>query len=72
MQKFSPVRRGAGAGKYLPEYAYDADDQPLVYWDTLWLCSDNGVGHRLVVCAWAHGQPFVRKRVDTATATAAI
>jgi hypothetical protein len=68
MQQITAIHRATRGEEYYLEYACDADDQRLVYSDIHWLHSENGVDHRLVANACAHGQPFVRTRVDTATA----
>jgi hypothetical protein len=58
------------AGQYYQGYAYSASDNRLLYRETHWLYSDNGVEHRLVIYTCPDGAPFVRKRVDTAPGAA--
>jgi hypothetical protein len=54
------------AGQYCQGDAYAADDGRLLYREAHWLYSDDGVDYRLVVYSCPDGEPFVRKRVDTA------
>jgi hypothetical protein len=60
----------AAAGQYYQGFAYAADDQRLLYRESHWLYSENGVEQRLVVYSCASGEPFVRKRIDTAPGAA--
>jgi hypothetical protein len=56
--------------QYYQGYAYSAGDNRLLYRETHWLYTDNGVEHRLVIYTCPDGEPFVRKRVDTAPGAA--
>jgi hypothetical protein len=58
------------ASQYYQGYAYAADDGRLLYREAHWLYSDGGVEHRLVVYSCPDGEPFVRKRIDTAPGAA--
>jgi hypothetical protein len=60
----------SAAGQYYQGYAYAANNERLLYREAHWLYSENGVEHRLVVYSCANGEPFVRKRVDTAPGAA--
>jgi hypothetical protein len=58
------------AGQYYQGYAYAAGDRRLLYRETHWLYTEDGVEHRLVVYTCPNGEPFVRKHVDTAPGAA--
>jgi hypothetical protein len=60
------VATGCAAAQSYQGYAYAAADNRLLYRETHWLYSENGVEHRLVVYSCPDGEPFVRKRVDSA------
>ena len=60
----------SAAGQYYQGYAYAAGDNRLLYRETHWLYTENGVEHRLVVYTCPNGEPLVRKRVDTASGAA--
>jgi len=64
------VATACQAGQYYQGYAYSAADNRLLYRESHWLYSENGVEHRLVLYTCANGEPFVRKRVDTAPGAA--
>jgi len=58
------------AGQYYQGYAYASDDGRPLYREAHWLYGDSGIEHRLVIYSCPDGEPFVRKRVDTAPGTA--
>jgi hypothetical protein len=58
------------ASQYYQGYAYAADDGRLLYREAHWLYTDGGTEHRLVVYSCPDGDPFVRKRIDTAPGAA--
>jgi hypothetical protein len=60
------VTGGCIAGQYYQGYAYAAGDQHLLYRESHWLYTENGVEHRLVVYSCPDGAAFVRKRVSAA------
>jgi hypothetical protein len=60
------VTAGCMAGQYYQGYAYASGDNRLLYRETHWLYTENGIEHRLVVYSCPDGEPFVRKRVNSA------
>ncbi|MFI4869525.1 MAG: hypothetical protein ACHQDD_09265 [Steroidobacterales bacterium] len=58
------------AGQYYQGEAYAATDNRLLYRESHWLYTENGVEYRLVVYSCPSGEPFVRKRIDTAPGAA--
>jgi len=60
------VASGCLAGECYHGYAYAAGEHRLLYQETHWLYSADGVEHRLVLYSCPDGEPFERKLVDTA------
>jgi hypothetical protein len=60
------VASACAAAQSFQGYAYVAADNRLLYRETHWLYSDNGVEHRLVLYSCPDGESFVRKRVNSA------
>ena len=51
-------------------YAYAAGDDKLLYRESHWLYTAEGVGQQLIVYRCANGEPFARKRVNTGSGAA--
>jgi hypothetical protein len=51
-------------------YAYAENGDKLLYRESHWLYTINGIGEQLIVYRCADGQPFARKRVDGASGPA--
>jgi hypothetical protein len=51
-------------------YAYAAGDDRLLYRESHWLYTADGVEQHLIVYRCANGEPFARKRVNTASGAA--
>ena len=47
-------------------YAYDAGENKLLYRESHWLYTQDGVGQHLIVYRCVNGEPFARKRVNDA------
>ena len=47
-------------------YAYATSDDKLLYRESHWLYTTDGVGQHLILYRCANGEPFARKRVNTA------
>ena len=60
------VAAGCQAGQSYHGYAYGGADNRLLYQETHWLYTEDGVEHRLVVYSCPDGEPFVRKRINSA------
>ena len=58
------------AGEFYQGYAYAPADHRLLYRESHWLYTEDGVEHRLVVYSCPDGQPFVRKQVNSAPGAA--
>lgn len=59
----------AGARSY-EGYAYSENGDTLLYRESHWLYTANGVGEQLILYRCADGAPFARKRVDSASGPA--
>jgi hypothetical protein len=51
-------------------YAYATGDDKLLYRESHWLYTTDGVGQHLILYRCANGEPFARKRVNTAPGAA--
>ena len=51
-------------------YAYATSDDELLYRESHWLYTTDGVGQHLILYRCASGEPFARKRVNTAPGAA--
>ena len=51
-------------------YAYAEKGDRLLYRESHWLYTADGVGQHLIVYRCANGEPFGRKRVDTSSGAA--
>ena len=51
-------------------YAYAPSDDKLLYRESHWLYTTDGVGQHLILYRCANGEPFARKRVNTAPGAA--
>jgi hypothetical protein len=58
------------AGDFYQGYAYAPADQHLLYRESHWLYTEDGVEHRLVVYSCPDGEPFVRKQLNSAPGAA--
>jgi hypothetical protein len=58
------------AGEFYQGYAYAPADHRLLYRESHWLYTEDGVEHRLVVYSCPDGEPFVRKQLNSAPGAA--
>lgn len=58
------------SGQSYEGYAYDAGENKLLYRESHWLYTQNGIGQHLIVYRCADGEPFARKRVNDAPGAA--
>lgn len=64
-----PLVAHAGAQSY-QAYAYSSGDDKLLYRESHWLYTTNGVGRQLIIYRCPDGQPFARKNLSDASGPA--